>query len=166
MASGRSRWVNSSLLTPSSSRCFRLEKASFDPDFYWLWDSLDDDSNASTKKVKSEDEESDFEPSKKTQKSKKPRPTKFLNKAAADTEEEEPQEVSDDDDLEVVAEADSQGFWEALEILDETATQYFIRWKGTDEKGKPWKPTWVSMKILCSFLRAKSLTGLVGRNRK
>ncbi|GAA5990686.1 hypothetical protein JCM5350_001847 [Sporobolomyces pararoseus] len=99
-------------------------------------------SNASTKKVKSEDEESDFEPSKKTQKSKKPRPTKFLNKAAADTEEEEPQEVSDDDDLEVVAEADSQGFWEALEILDETATQYFIRWKGTDEKGKPWKPTW------------------------
>ncbi|GAA5964993.1 hypothetical protein JCM3765_004820 [Sporobolomyces pararoseus] len=95
-------------------------------------------SNASTRKVKSEDEDEDFEPSKKTHKAKKPRPTKFVNGAE---KREEAEENSDEEELEV-AEADSQGFWEALEILDETATQYFIRWAGTDEKGKPWKPTW------------------------
>ncbi|GJN91191.1 hypothetical protein Rhopal_004209-T1 [Rhodotorula paludigena] len=39
-------------------------------------------------------------------------------------------------------EADSQGFWEAEAILDETHTTYLIAWKGTDEDGEPWKPTW------------------------
>lgn len=61
---------------------------------------------------------------------------------------------------------DSQGFWEAEAIvrassragrlpfrqlnlfrrsaqLDETRSQYLIAWKGVDEKGNRWKPTWV-----------------------
>ncbi|GAA6054466.1 hypothetical protein NBRC10513_006036 [Rhodotorula toruloides] len=37
---------------------------------------------------------------------------------------------------------DSQGFWEAEAILDETRSQYLIAWKGVDEKGNRWKPTW------------------------
>ncbi|GAA5844035.1 hypothetical protein JCM11251_003005 [Rhodosporidiobolus azoricus] len=37
---------------------------------------------------------------------------------------------------------DSQGFWEAKEILDEAGSKYLISWKGTDENGKPWEPTW------------------------
>ncbi|CDR41884.1 RHTO0S06e07470g1_1 [Rhodotorula toruloides] len=37
---------------------------------------------------------------------------------------------------------DSQGFWEAEAILDETRSQYLIAWKGVDEKGNQWKPTW------------------------
>ncbi|BGP17015.1 hypothetical protein JCM10213_000350 [Rhodosporidiobolus nylandii] len=40
------------------------------------------------------------------------------------------------------AEADSQGFWEAEAIIDETPTQYRIKWKGKNEDGDPWKPTW------------------------
>ncbi|GEM07884.1 chromo domain-like containing protein [Rhodotorula toruloides] len=37
---------------------------------------------------------------------------------------------------------DSQGFWEAEAILDETRSQYLIAWKGVDGKGNRWKPTW------------------------
>ncbi|GAA5975280.1 hypothetical protein JCM11641_005915 [Rhodosporidiobolus odoratus] len=37
---------------------------------------------------------------------------------------------------------DSQGFWEAEAILDEVKNRYLIAWKGKDENGEPWKPTW------------------------
>ncbi|GAA5901297.1 hypothetical protein JCM6882_007737 [Rhodosporidiobolus microsporus] len=40
------------------------------------------------------------------------------------------------------AEEDSQGYWEAKEILDEAKNKYLISWKGTDENGEPWEPTW------------------------
>ncbi|GAA5871507.1 hypothetical protein JCM16303_000777 [Sporobolomyces ruberrimus] len=53
----------------------------------------------------------------------------------AEEEEEEVEEVKG-------TEADSQGFWEALEIIDETAKQYFIKWAGTDDRGRPWPPSW------------------------
>ncbi|GAA5890630.1 hypothetical protein JCM8208_004942 [Rhodotorula glutinis] len=46
-------------------------------------------------------------------------------------------EVDEDD-----AQVDSQGFWEADAILDATAIKYRISWKGTDENGEPWEPTW------------------------
>ena len=62
-----------------------------------------------------------------------------------DSEGAESQEEEAEDDEADVAAADSQGFWEALEIIDETREQYFIRWAGTDERGKPWPPSWVSV---------------------
>ncbi|GAA6061323.1 hypothetical protein JCM10212_003213 [Sporobolomyces blumeae] len=71
--------------------------------------------------------------------------------AARDEEHDEleGQEVEEEDDdgeaeesSQSAAEADSQGFWKALEIMDETATQYRIRWAGKDEHGQPWAPTW------------------------
>ncbi|GAA5924157.1 hypothetical protein JCM3775_005608 [Rhodotorula graminis] len=52
------------------------------------------------------------------------------------------QASSNEDDDEDGAQVDSQGFWEADAILDATATKYRISWKGTDENGEPWEPTW------------------------
>ncbi|GAA5852812.1 hypothetical protein JCM8547_004693 [Rhodosporidiobolus lusitaniae] len=37
---------------------------------------------------------------------------------------------------------DLQGFWEAEEIIDEAGGKYLLSWKGVDEDGEPWKPTW------------------------
>ncbi|GAA5935282.1 uncharacterized protein JCM15063_000990 [Sporobolomyces koalae] len=38
--------------------------------------------------------------------------------------------------------ADSQGYWDAIEIVEESESQYFIRWAGKDSQGRPWEPTW------------------------
>ncbi|GAA5967457.1 hypothetical protein JCM21900_004839 [Sporobolomyces salmonicolor] len=38
---------------------------------------------------------------------------------------------------------DSEGYWEAIEIIGETANKYWIVWAGTNpDTGEPWKPTW------------------------
>ncbi|BGP48969.1 hypothetical protein JCM10450v2_004848 [Rhodotorula kratochvilovae] len=58
---------------------------------------------------------------------------------AGDAPEDDSPVMSDSDEE---AQADSQGFWEAEAILDETRTQYLISWKGTDDDGNNWKPTW------------------------
>ncbi|GAA6012918.1 hypothetical protein JCM11491_006226 [Sporobolomyces phaffii] len=63
-----------------------------------------------------------------------------LSQAEEDDDDDDDEEA--EDDAVGVAEADSQGYWEALEIIDETAKQYFIRWAGTDEQGQPWPPSW------------------------
>jgi hypothetical protein len=43
-------------------------------------------------------------------------------------------------------------YYEAERILDEKVngenTLYLIKWKGMDQTGKPWEPTWVF--ILCN----------------
>ncbi|WVW83718.1 hypothetical protein I302_105739 [Kwoniella bestiolae CBS 10118] len=43
-------------------------------------------------------------------------------------------------------EDDSENLWEASEILDERGQrrtgEYLVSWKGTDENGKPWAPSW------------------------
>lgn len=94
----------------------------------------------------------------------------------AETEEEGEAESEEEVEVEAVpAKEDSQGFWEAEEIvrfshsvpplppplflrrrelmdrqlrrgemqIDESGKKYLIKWKGTDEDGDPWKPTWV-----------------------
>ncbi|GAA6009252.1 hypothetical protein JCM10207_004323 [Rhodosporidiobolus poonsookiae] len=60
---------------------------------------------------------------------------------------------SDSDD-----QGDSQGFWEAEAIVDETATQYLIAWKGKDENGEAWKPTWEPKENANSLLVKSWLT--------
>ncbi|BGP32795.1 hypothetical protein JCM10296v2_004579 [Rhodotorula toruloides] len=59
--------------------------------------------------------------------------------ADAEVESEAADDASESEDEGGV---DSQGFWEAEAILDETRSQYLIAWKGVDEKGNRWKPTW------------------------
>jgi len=108
-----------------------------------------------SKKVKSEDEDS-LEPANIRKVSKTYKKKKSTATIDTEDEQEEEEEKDDDDDSELeIAEADSQGFWKALEILDETSTQYRIKWAGTNEKGKPWEPTWVSRQISCSSLEKR-----------
>ncbi|GAA6057553.1 hypothetical protein JCM3770_000253 [Rhodotorula araucariae] len=58
---------------------------------------------------------------------------------AVESPEDDSHDMSDSPEE---AEVDSQGFWEADAILDETREKYLVSWKGTDEDGNAWKPTW------------------------
>lgn len=107
--------------------------------------------------------------------------------ADAEVESEGADDASESEDEGGV---DSQGFWEAEAIvryvlllcdairrinffrrlvqLDETRSQYLIAWKGVDEKGNRWKPTWVSFNRPRAplFLSLESDPPSPRRNRK
>lgn len=53
---------------------------------------------------------------------------------------------SDDDEEKVEGpEPGEDGYWPALEILNERKRDYLVLWDGTDpETGKAWEPSWTS----------------------
>jgi hypothetical protein len=47
------------------------------------------------------------------------------------------------DDREEQAEGPEDGYWPALEILNERKHEYLVNWDGKDpETGQPWSPSW------------------------
>lgn len=37
------------------------------------------------------------------------------------------------------------GHWEVAGVIGEKPGYFLVDWEGTDDKGRPWKPTWVSL---------------------
>jgi len=81
-------------------------------------------------------------------------------------------EASEEEE-EAESEQGSQKFWDAVEIVAESAKKgYLIRWAGTDENGQPWEDSWVSLSSISRTALTQALIdaaiqfGIAIRNRK